>query len=100
MDSSNNWKFNIEVSGAQGCGDFGGRGTHIYGEFTLTGGTVLKIMVGQEAPPYLNLKAAIYKNQFGGGSYITDSANNRFLIAGVAIPSTEKLTQLTWLVFS
>ena len=57
----------IEAFGGQGYGAFGGRGAHISGEFNLTAGTTLKILVGQRAGDYLNFPAATYNNQYGGG---------------------------------
>ncbi len=76
--------YSIEAFGAQGYGSFGGRGAHIYGEFSLTAGTVLKILVGQQAPPYLSFPATTYDHQYGGGggSFVTDASNNPFVIAG------------------
>ena len=76
--------YSIEAFGAQGYGPFGGRGANIYGEFTLTAGTVIKILVGQEAPPYLNFPATTYNHQFGGGggSFVTDVTNVPFVVAG------------------
>lgn len=76
--------YSIEAFGGQGYGDFGGRGAHIYGEFTLTAGTTLKILVGQQAGPYLDFPATTYNHQFGGGggSFVTDNSNNPFVIAG------------------
>lgn len=76
--------YSIEAFGAQGYGTFGGRGARIYGEFNLTAGTVLKILVGQKAPPYLNFPATTYNHQFGGGggSFVTDTLNNPLIVAG------------------
>lgn len=76
--------YQIEAFGAQGYGAFGGRGAHISGEFMLTAGTTLKILVGQEAPPYLNFPATTYNNQYGGGggSFVTDNTNNPLIVAG------------------
>ena len=44
--------YTIEAFGGQGYGSFGGRGAHISGEFMLTAGTQLKILVGQRAGDY------------------------------------------------
>jgi len=71
--------YRIEAFGGQGYGSFGGRGTHISGEFTLTAGQQLKILVGQEAPaPVGSL------NQYagGGGSFVTTSSNSPLIVAG------------------
>lgn len=76
--------YQIEAFGGQGYGDFGGRGAHISGEFTLTAGTVLKVLVGQQAGPYLNFPDPTYNHQFGGGggSFITDTGNTPLIVAG------------------
>ncbi|MDG1333810.1 MAG: T9SS type A sorting domain-containing protein [Crocinitomicaceae bacterium] len=76
--------YSIEAFGAQGYGPFGGRGAHIYGEFNLTAGTVIKILVGQEAPPYLNFPATTYNNQYGGGggSFVTNTSDVPYIVAG------------------
>ncbi len=76
--------YSIEAFGAQGYGSFGGRGAHIYGEFNLTAGTVIKVLVGQQAPPYLSFPATTYDHQYGGGggSFVTDASNNPFVVAG------------------
>jgi hypothetical protein len=76
--------YKIEAFGGQGWGDFGGRGAHIKGEFTLTAGTQIKILVGQKAGPYLSFPATTYNGQFGGGggSFITDLSNVPYVVAG------------------
>ena len=69
----------IEAFGGQGFGNFGGRGAQISGEFNLTAGTTLKILVGQMAPPPVGSL-----NQFagGGGSFVTTTANSPYIVAG------------------
>lgn len=76
--------YEIQTFGGQGYGAFGGRGAHITGEFNLTAGTVLKILVGQMAGDYLNYPATTYNHQFGGGggSFVTLSDNTPLIIAG------------------
>ncbi|MDG2464121.1 MAG: T9SS type A sorting domain-containing protein [Crocinitomicaceae bacterium] len=76
--------YSIECFGGQGYGPFGGRGAHIKGEFNLTAGTQLKILVGQEAGHYFQYPSTSYNGQFGGGggSFVTDLSNNPFVIAG------------------
>lgn len=71
--------YTIEAFGAQGYGPFGGRGAHISGEFNLTAGTVLKILVGQTAPPPVGSQ-----NQYagGGGSFVTTTTNTPYVVAG------------------
>lgn len=74
----------IEGYGGQGYGDFGGRGAHMVGEFNLTAGDTLKILVGQKAGHYLNYPSTTYNHQFGGGggSFITYTDNTPLLVAG------------------
>jgi Secretion system C-terminal sorting domain/Ig-like domain CHU_C associated len=71
--------YTIEAVGAQGYGPYGGRGALMSGEFNLTVGDTLKILVGQEAgDPLLGV------NQYGGGggSFVTYNNNTPLIIAG------------------
>jgi len=72
--------YRIEARGAQGYGTYGGKGASIAGDFTLTAGQVLKIVVGQLplAPP------ASYTSQYagGGGSFVTYTNNAALVVAG------------------
>ena len=71
--------YTIEAVGAQGYGPFGGRGASMSGDFNLTAGDTLKILVGQEAgDPLLGV------NQYGGGggSFVTYNTNTPLIIAG------------------
>lgn len=72
--------YGIEAVGAQGFGPFGGRGARMYGEFTLTAGQVLKILVGQKGEPPISPG----NNQYGGGggSFVTDNTNAPLIVAG------------------
>lgn len=76
--------YSIEAFGGQGYGAFGGRGAHIYGEFFLTAGDTLKILVGQQAGHYLNYPSTTYNHQFGGGggSFVTQLDNTPLVVAG------------------
>lgn len=76
--------YEIQAFGGQGYGAFGGRGAHITGEFNLTAGTTLKILVGQKAGDYLDYPNTTYNHQFGGGggSFVTDMSNSPLIIAG------------------
>ncbi|MCR9174212.1 MAG: T9SS type A sorting domain-containing protein [bacterium] len=76
--------YTIEAFGGQGYGSFGGRGAHISGEFNLTAGTQLKILVGQRGGDYLNFPQTTYNNQYGGGggSFVTDLSNSPYVVAG------------------
>ena len=53
-----------------------GRGIYIYGEFTLTEGDVLQILVGQQGQS-VNLHAGA-----GGGSFVVSSGGTPLIIAG------------------
>jgi hypothetical protein len=57
--------YSILAVGAKGGGNNGGRGARIYGEFALTQGTILKILVGQRGTASFNTSAG-----GGGGSFI------------------------------
>ena len=73
--------YTIEAFGGQGWGAFGGRGAHISGEFMLTAGDQLNILVGQRAGIYVLPQ---YDQQFGGGggSFVVDASNNPLIVAG------------------
>ncbi|MCC6372052.1 MAG: hypothetical protein IT236_13695 [Bacteroidia bacterium] len=75
--------YRIEAWGGQGYGasGVGGRGAYISGEFNLTAGTVLKILVGQQGELPTNTS---YNAQYGGGggSFVTDMANVPYVVAG------------------
>lgn len=72
--------YRIEARGAQGYGTYGGRGAIMIGDFNLTAGTVLKVLVGQTAI----INNTSYSNQFGGGggSFITYTNNTPLVVAG------------------
>lgn len=79
--------YSILALGAQGYGGnfsntvVGGRGAKMYGEFNLTAGQVLRIIVGQQGvlPSGVNNNA-----QFGGGggSFVADASNTPLIVAG------------------
>lgn len=71
----------IAAYGGQGTGTFGGRGAKMVGEFQLTAGQVLRILVGQKADLPAN---ASYNAQYGGGggSFVTDNTNTPLVVAG------------------
>ena len=72
--------YSIEATGAQGYGPFGGRGAKMKGDFFLTAGEILKIVVGQEGVAF----SGSGTNQYGGGggSFVTDNTNTPFVVAG------------------
>jgi len=59
----------IEALGAQGGTSVGGLGAHIYGEFTVTPGTVLNVVVGQQGVVN-NCGGANASGGGGGGSFV------------------------------
>ncbi|MBI5779683.1 MAG: DUF2341 domain-containing protein, partial [Planctomycetes bacterium] len=73
--------YRIEAWGAQGGSGTsytGGLGARMMGDFTITAGTQLKILVGQQG-----LNQATYKSGGGGGgTFVTDNSNNPLIIAG------------------
>jgi len=74
--------YTIEVWGAQGGQGTNytqysnGKGARMKGTFSLTSGTALKILVGQQGPSGTNDGGG------GGGTFVTDSSNNPLIIAG------------------
>jgi len=71
----NSGPYEIDAYGANGGGNFAGLGARIKGEFTLTAGTVLYILVGQQGA-----SGNLSHGSGGGGSFITFT-NNALLIA-------------------
>jgi PKD repeat protein len=71
--------YRIKAAGGQGFGPFGGRGAEMEGDFQITAGTQLKILVGQQAGPPIGSS-----NQYGGGggSFVTRTDNTPLVIAG------------------
>lgn len=69
----------IEAFGAQGGNSnaAGGLGARMSGDFTVTPGQVLKIVVGQMGISFMNGAAG-----GGGGSYVATNANVPLLVAG------------------
>ena len=68
--------YRIEARGAQG-GLSWGMGARIIGDFTLTGGSVLKIIVGQQGG-----STDASHGSGGGGSFVVDNFNVPMVIAG------------------
>ena len=66
--------YSIEVYGAEG-GDDGGLGARMYGEFSLTAGTELKILVGQAGGSLDGLHGS-----GGGGTFVVYAADDSPLI--------------------
>lgn len=76
-------QISIDAFGAQGGNTNGGLGAQIYGEFTVTPGQVLNILVGQQGVVN-NCGGPEASGGGGGGSFIWDSANATlpFIAAG------------------
>jgi len=74
--------YRITATGAQGAsaaaGRFGGRGARVVGEFNLTSGQTLKLVVGQQGTG----QDSDSNGGGGGGSFVVSSANVPLLIAG------------------
>ena len=72
----------IEVMGAQGGAKHstvGGSGAYVSGEFTLTAGDVLDIVVGQRGT---DVTGSVHGGGGGGGSFVFDASKNPLIIAG------------------
>ena len=67
--------YTIEAYGAQGGGDYGGKGAKIVGTFSLSSGDVLKILVGQLGTDNSS-NGSGRSSGGGGGSYVTKSPYN------------------------
>ena len=77
--------YTIEAYGAQGGGDYGGKGAKIIGTFNLSSGDVLKILVGQVGEHNAS-DGRCNSSGGGGGTYVTKSpynnTNSILVIAG------------------
>ena len=72
----------IEAMGAQGGAKnstIGGSGAYVSGEFTLTAGDVLDIVVGQRGT---DVTGSVHGGGGGGGSFVLDASKNPLIIAG------------------
>ena len=95
--------YDITAYGAQGgilSGFYsGGKGAHISGSFTLTGGEVLSILVGG-----LGQSGGSQNMGGGGGSFVVNSSTNPLVVAGggagygasTGVPSTINASTNTW----
>lgn len=72
--------YSIQALGAQGYGPFGGRGADITGEFILTAGDTIKILVGQEGAPPVG--SGTNQHGGGGGSFVAYTDNTPLVVAG------------------
>ncbi len=72
--------YRIEAVGAKGAGTNGGRGARMIGDFNLTAGQTIAILVGQMGT---ELIVGRFDWSGGGGSFVVDSAsNNPLVVAG------------------
>ena len=69
--------YTIEVWGAQGGRSNEGYGARMRGDFTLTSGTVLKILVGQKGQEDRSVSMS-----GGGGTYVAKNDNTALIVAG------------------
>lgn len=69
--------YSITAVGARGGGSNGGKGAKIYGEFSLTQGQVIKVLVGQ-------MGSSMYDGGGGGGSFVwlSSSTTEPLIAAG------------------
>jgi hypothetical protein len=72
--------YTIEVGGAKGgnttLGNIGGQGARISGNFNLTKGDVIKILVGQIGGQYQSTAGG------GGGTFVVTASNTPLIVAG------------------
>ena len=80
--------YRITVTGAQGRSGqverAGGRGARLSGEFVLTAGDTLRILVGQSGTvggPEI-AGGSFFNGSGGGGSFVVDAVDNPMIIAG------------------
>ncbi len=70
--------YRIQAFGAQGGGtNYSGLGANMTGDFTLTAGTVLRILVGQSGGSGNQLHGS-----GGGGSFVTNITNSLYIASG------------------
>lgn len=63
--------YRIGAKGAQGGGGIGGKGAYIQGDFSLTKGMIVKILVGQQPDTYTT-----NNSPGGGGTFVTVSPHD------------------------
>lgn len=81
--------YRFEVSGAQGGGSNGGRGSTVSSEITLSQGEELYILVGQRGG--LSSQGLLYSAGGGGGSFVyKDTSSLPLLVAGGGGGQAEK----------
>lgn len=79
----NTGKYSIQAFGAQGGGNYGGKGAIIKGDITLTKGDKLKILVGQRGTNAVGQQSGSnHGGGGGGGTFITTTNNTPIIVAG------------------
>ncbi len=68
--------------GYQGAPHNPGRGASMQGTFNLTGGSVIKILVGQQGSQGNPISSSTYAGGGGGGSFVVTNANQALIVAG------------------
>jgi len=71
--------YRIQAIGAGGGGTKGGNGASMTGEFSLTSGAVLKVVVGQTG---VGVSDGNSRSGGGGGSYVATNANSPLIVGG------------------
>ena len=74
-----NGTYTIRAIGAGGAGAAGGNGASMTGTFTLTQGSILKLLVGQTG---VTVGSGDYRYGGGGGSFVATSANVAIIVGG------------------
>ena len=72
--------YTIEAVGAKGGGGGGGKGTSMKGNFQLTKGQVIKILVGQRGTKGSGSAGSNNSGGGGGGSFVAASNNSLYIV--------------------
>ncbi|TDO22275.1 LamG-like jellyroll fold domain-containing protein, partial [Sediminibacterium goheungense] len=72
--------YSIKVAGAKGGGNGGGNGAVLSGEFILTQGHVIQIVVGQRGTGGFGQLGSVNSGGGGGGSFVVNKTTNTILL--------------------
>ena len=72
--------YSIKVAGAKGGGAGGGNGAVLSGEFMLTQGHVIQVVVGQRGTGGSGAQGSINSGGGGGGSFVVNKTTNTILL--------------------
>jgi len=72
--------YSIKVAGAKGGGAGGGNGAVLSGEFMLTQGHVIQIVVGQRGTGGFGSQGSLNSGGGGGGSFVVNKTTNTILL--------------------